>query len=443
MRVCIVGTGTVGLVTGACLAEVGHEVICVDLDPSRVEQVNAGRSPIFEPGLAELVRAHAGGRLRATTDLAEAVAGSEVSLVCVPTPSDGDGINLDAVRAASAQLGDALAGFDGYHVVAVKSTVVPGTTDEVVLPILEERSGRKAGADFGVGVNPEFLTEGQAIEEFMAPDRIVLGGIDDATLDALEQLYASFAGVPVVRTDNTTAEMIKYASNALLATAISFANELADLASALGVDAMQVVRGVQASRYLTSAAGDERVMAALASFLEPGCGFGGSCLPKDVRALVRHGERHGRPMELLEAVLRVNERRPDEVLRILGRHLPVLEGARVAVLGLAFKPDTDDVRVSPAIPIVERLLEAGAEVTIHDPVARPDLDAMFGPGRVAFTDDLAAAVREAQALVMVTRWEHYSALPQILGELDAPPVLVDGRRMLDPASVPRYDGIGL
>jgi UDPglucose 6-dehydrogenase len=444
MRVSVVGTGYVGLVTAAGLAEKGHTVICVDIDPARVEQVNRGVTPIFERGLPEMLERHAGAGLTATTDLAAAVAATEVTLLCVPTPSrDGD-IDLAAVVASSRDVGTQLRGKDGYHVVAVKSTVVPGTTDQTVLPELENASGRKAGPDFGVGTNPEFLTEGRAVEDFMAPDRIVVGGIDEDTVNGLAGLYEGFPDAPLIRTDNRTAEMIKYASNALLATAISFANEIADLCSSLGIDAIEVMRGVHGSRNLTARAHDgSPILAGIASYLLPGSGFGGSCLPKDVEALIRHGERQGRPMDLLKAVIGINDRRADELMAIIRRHVPDLQGARITVLGLAFRPDTDDTRVSPAFPLIHRLLDASAVVTAHDPVARPDLDGLFGEGRVGLAKDLVEAVQGADAVVLVTRWHQYRALPELLKEATAPPAFIDGRRMLDKRLFSRYDGIGL
>jgi UDPglucose 6-dehydrogenase len=444
MRVTVVGTGYVGLVTAACLADRGHRVVCVDVDPARVDQVSRGEVPFFERGLDPLLKRNLGRGLSATTDLAAAVAGSDLSLICVPTPSRDGEIDLSAVRAAAGSLGAALARKDDYHVVVVKSTVVPGTTDEVVLPALEEASGKKAGPDFGVGMNPEFLTEGRAIEDFLAPDRIVLGGRDEDTVAALEQLYADFADVPAIRTDNRTAEMIKYTSNVLLAASISFANEIADLCASLGIDAMEVMRAVHRSRYLTTRLPDgTEATADLASFLEPGCGFGGSCLPKDLDALIGHGERHGRPMDLLKAVRGVNQGRPEELVSVIRRHLPDLRGVSVTVLGLAFRPDTDDIRESPALPVIHRLVEEGAVVTAHDPVARPDLNALFPSGSVRLEPNLAQAVRGPRAVVLVTRWEDYRALPDLLREVDPAPVFVDGRRMLDPRAFDRYDGIGL
>jgi UDPglucose 6-dehydrogenase/GDP-mannose 6-dehydrogenase len=370
---------------------------------------------------------------------------SELTLIAVGTPSSAAGIDLTAVLSAGRDVGAALALKHDYHVVVVKSTVVPGTTDGVILPLLEQASGKAAGADFGVGMNPEFLTEGQAVADFMEPDRLVLGGIDERTLAVLGQLYAEIPlRVPRVLTNPRTAEMIKYASNALLATMISYANEIANLCTALGgVDVVDVTRGVHLSHYLTPLAPDGApVRAPLASFLEAGCGFGGSCLPKDVRALIAEGERMGQPMRVLRAVIETNDAQPDEMLRLLVHGLGELSGRRVTVLGLAFKPDTDDVRESPATPIVQRLIDLGASVTIHDPVVRQLPYALRDHGAL-LTADLERALLDAAAVVLVTRWEQYRAVPSLLAELDPPPLFVDGRRMLEKESIGSYVGIGM
>jgi UDPglucose 6-dehydrogenase len=446
MNVSVVGTGYVGLVTGVCLAEKGLGVVCVDLDERKVEQIERGIPPIFEPGLEELLKRNVGERLVATTDLRAAVHGSDVTFVAVGTPFEGGRIDLGAVRGATREIGTALREKRAYHVVVVKSTVVPGTTRDVVLPLLEEASRKRAGEDFGVGMNPEFLTEGQAVEDFMQPDRIVLGGADERVCDVLEAIYASFpADVPRLRTNTTTAEAIKYASNALLATAISFANEIGNVCSALGdTDVVEVMNGVHLSRYLSPLGPDgEPVRAPLASFLEAGCGFGGSCLPKDLRALVAHARELGRATPVLEAVISTNEERPGDVLDLLRRHLPNLDGAQVTVLGLAFKPDTDDVRESPAIPIVKRLVGEGATVTIHDPVVRELPESLHDSGRVSLAAGLEESLRDADAVVLVTRWEHYRELPALIAALPAQPIFLDGRRMLDKEQFARYAGIGL
>jgi UDPglucose 6-dehydrogenase len=444
MRVSIVGAGYVGLVTGACLAEQGHEVVCVDVDRTKVDRITAGSTPIYEPGLEALLTRNAGARLRATTDLADAVTRTDLTLIAVGTPSSNGGIDLQAVVSATRAIGSALADKHGYHVVAVKSTVVPGTTDEVVLPLLEEASGKRAGAEFGVGVNPEFLTEGQAVADFMASDRLVLGGIDDRTHAVLEELYTGFApSVPRLRIDTRTAEMIKYASNALLATMISFANEVGNLCAAVGdVDVVDVMQGVHLSHYLSPFAPDgTRIRAPITSYLEAGCGFGGSCLPKDVKALIAEGERRGQPMRLLRAVLDTNAEQPERLVQLVETAVDDLEGHRVTVLGLAFKPDTDDVRETPAIPIVRRLVARRARVTIHDPVVRSLPEQLAGLA-VVLSDDLELALRDADAVVLVTRWDQYLEVPTLLADLNPTVPFIDGRRLLEKERISNYVGIG-
>jgi UDPglucose 6-dehydrogenase/GDP-mannose 6-dehydrogenase len=444
-RAAIIGGGYVGLVTAACLADVGIEVECVDVDPRKVESINAGKAPIHEIGLDEILARNTGRNLRATTDLCTAVSRADVVLIAVGTPSSADGIDLTAVKKAAAQVGEAMRGVDRYQVVAVKSTVVPGTTDGVVLPILEASSGRRAGQDFGVGSNPEFLTEGQAVKDFMEPDRIVVGGIDDRTRDALAALYQRFEGVPMVRVNTRTAEMIKYASNAMLATQISFANELAELASRQGdVDITEVMKGVHLSAYLRPrASAPGFVTAPIASFLEAGCGFGGSCLPKDVTALARHGEQLGADMSLMNAVLHRNKLQTSELVRLLQKHLGSVAGRHIAVLGLAFKPDTDDVRESPAFPVIRRLVELGARVRTYDPIAMAAAQAVLTDCEVSYQPTLRDALTGAEGVAIVTRWPEFADVPSVLRELGANPIVVDGRRMLPRHLVERYEGIGL
>lgn len=446
MRVAVIGSGYAGLVTGLGLAKVGHHVGCVDIDAAKVAALNAGDAVIFESGLAELLRAELrSGRFRATTDLGAAAAAAQVVFLCVGTPSAPDGrIDTTDVVAAAEQVGVALRRVEGFPVVVVKSTVVPGTTAELIAPAIERTSGRVAGVDIGIGVNPEFLTEGQALADFVKPDRIVLGG-DDKAVAILRELYAPFAGVPVVATNTGTAEMIKYASNALLATAISFANEIAAIGAAVGgVDAREVMRGVHLSRYLTSdVPGAGPVTASLAAFLQAGCGYGGSCLPKDVTALAARGAQVGASARLLEAVTAVNADQPMRLVRLVEDEFGELTGLRVAVLGLAFKPYTDDLRNTPAFPVISGLVAGGADVVAHDPVVGPEAVAGFDEARVSHTSDLPLALKDADAVVLVTRWDEYRELPALLRDLDDPPLVVDGRRMLDKDSIDRYRGIGL
>ena len=445
MRVSVIGAGHVGLVTGACLAEKGHHVLCVDKDPQKVSKVNHAIAPFYEAGLEDLLKRNINKTFSATTNLHQAILDSEITLIAVGTPFDGNQIDLTQVQEVSAQVGGVLKEKAGYHAVIVKSTVVPGTTDEVVLPTLEKASGKTAGLEFGVGMNPEFLTEGQAVADFMIPDRIVLGANDEKSMRLLEQLFEPFDGIPRLKTNCKAAEMVKYTSNAMLATQISFTNEIANLCSALGgVDVVDVMKGVHLSSYLCPTASDgSRVQAPLSSFLEAGCGFGGSCLPKDVKALIGHGKKSGSPMPLLTAVMEGNRRQPGEVIRLLRKHFTSLKDVRITILGLAFKPDTDDMRESPAIPIIEELLAQKALLKGYDPVAHHEARKLFSPQQLSLSESLEEALARVDAIVLVTCWGQFREVPELLARVNPQAIFVDGRRMLDKHRFAHYEGIGL
>ncbi|MCW5661983.1 MAG: UDP-glucose/GDP-mannose dehydrogenase family protein [Burkholderiaceae bacterium] len=443
MRISVIGTGYVGLVSGACFAAIGHDCTCVDVDADKVERINRGEPPIHEKGLPALLAQHVGTSLRATTDLRAAVHDSDITFIAVGTPFDGQRIDLRYVRQVAGEIGAVLRDKTTYHVVVVKSTVVPGTTDDVVLPELERVSGKKAGVDFGVGMNPEFLTEGVAIDDFMRPDRIVLGGIDQRSIEVQQRVYAPFGQTPKMATNNKTAEMIKYTSNSVLATLVSFSNEIGNLCTALGdVDVADVMRGVHLARYFTPTLEDGRqVRAPITSFLWAGCGYGGSCLPKDTKALSAHGAAHGEPMRLLDAVIATNAAQPQRMLAKLEAGLRSLAGASVALLGLAFKEGTDDVRESPAIAIARMLVERDVSVIAYDPIAVPAARAVM-PAQVRYAESLEEALRDVDAALLVTRWDEFRRVPELLAGRSAPPLVIDGRRMLQPEALARYDGIG-
>ncbi len=416
MRVSVLGAGYVGLVTAACLAEVGHDVTCVDIDAARVSRINAGEAPIFEDGLEELLVRHVGSTLRASTDVERAVAATDLTLIAVGTPNERRDVDLTQVRAAAGQIGAGIANKDGYHVVVVKSTVPPGTTEDVVAPLVEEASGRRRGRGFGLGMNPEFLRQSSAVTDFLQPDRIVIGAIDERSAKAIEDLYRAFERSEILRTTPRTAELIKYASNSLLATLISFSNEIADVAARTpSVDVADVLRGVRLDKRWTPVLeGGERIEPGVLAYLEAGCGFGGACLPKDLEALIAFGARAGADMALLDAVRAVNQTRPGAVVDVLERGIPSLAGASVAVLGLAFKPSTDDVRKSPAI--------AGEDVE--------------------FSSELDRTIEDVDAIIVVTAWNEYRKLPLLLDGRSPQPLVVDGRRMFRPDEFERYAGIG-
>ena len=444
VRVSIVGAGYVGLVSGVCLAENGHDVVCVDVDPKKVDLINRGIAPFYEAGLEELLVRNI-ERFQTTTDLRKAVLNTEISLIAVGTPFNGNAIDLQYVEAVARQIGEILREKEGYHSVVVKSTVVPGTTEEVVLPLLEKASGKTAGVDFGVGTNPEFLREGEAVSDFLHPDRIVLGGIDERTLELLESLYSPFVHAEKIRTNPRTAETIKYTANGLLATMISFSNEIANLCSAIGnVDVVDVMRGVHLDKRLSPFTSEgDRIKVPFTTYLEAGCGFGGSCFPKDVQALIAHGKKAGSTMHLLDAVMKVNKHQPENVLKLLEQHVPDVDGKKIAVLGLAFKPGTSDMRESPAIPIIRHLLEEGAQISAYDPMARAEAEKILSSDNVTFAATLEEAVGDAEAVLVLTRWPEFKQLESMFEGLANAPLVIDGRRMLDSRCFARYEGIGL
>ncbi len=443
MRVSVVGTGYVGLVSGVCLAHVGHDVTCIDVDQTKVDKINRGEPPIYEVGLEDLLKDLVGKKLSATTDFDTAVRNSDLSLIAVGTPFDGQEIDLQYIRQVARQIGEVLATKDGYHTVIVKSTVVPGTTEDVVLPILEEASGKKAGIDFGVGMNPEFLKEGEAIDDFMYPDRIVLGGIDERSIDALAELYEAFPQTDKIRTSPRTAEMIKYTANSLLATLISFSNEIGNLCTAIGgVDVTEVMEGVHLDKRFSPILDQGRVRPSSLTYIEAGAGFGGSCFPKDVKALITYGQDKAQPMSVLKSVIETNRNQPARMVEMAKRHFPSLDGVKVALLGLAFKPGTDDIRESASLSVIDQLQAEGAAITAFDPIAQEETEKHLGPdAAIAYADTVAACVAEADVVMLMTSWPEFRDLPTLLEGRDT--LLIDGRRMISKDAVARYEGIGL
>jgi UDPglucose 6-dehydrogenase len=427
MNVSIVGSGYVGTTVGACLADLGNDVWNIDIDESIVAALNSGESPIHEPGLDELVAEHAGSRFRASTSY-DVLPETDVTMLAIQTPSNPDGgIDLSAVEAGVRAIGEALGSTEGYHLVVVKSTVVPGTTDERLVPRLESASGRTVGEDLGVAVNPEFQREGAAVEDFMHPDKIVLGTGSERATAVLRELYEPLVSgeTTLVETGRREAEMVKYANNAFLAAKVSLINDLGNICKEFGVDAYEVADALGA---------DDRIGA---RFLRSGVGWGGSCFPKDIRA-IRHAAREaGYEPAMLDAAVTVNEEQPRRLLSLLDEHVDV-EGRRIAVLGLAFKPGTDDIRNSRAIPVLEGLRDRGAEVVAYDPVAAANMREQFPD--IEYADSAPAALADAHGAVVVTDWDEFGALDDAFDAM-ATPVVVDGRRVVSRREDITYEGL--
>jgi UDPglucose 6-dehydrogenase len=427
MKISIAGTGYVGLVTGACLADAGNHVFCLDVDARKIETLNAGGLPIYEPGLEALVaRNRAAGRLVFSTDVEACVAHGELQFIAVGTPPGEDGsADMSHVIAAARAIGRHM---DGYRVIVDKSTVPVGTADRVREAVAEELARRGVSFPFSVVSNPEFLKEGAAIEDFMRPDRIVLGADDPQSVALLRRLYAPFQRnhERIMLMSVRSAELTKYAANAMLATRISFMNELANLAERLGADIEEVRRGIGS---------DPRIGY---HFLYPGAGYGGSCFPKDVKALQKTGEAAGQPLRLLAAVEAVNEAQKGVLAaKIQARFGASLAGRRFALWGLAFKPNTDDMREAASRRVIADLLAAGATVCAYDPVAGAEAAHLYaGEPRVQIAAGAMQALQGCDALAVVTEWQEFRSpdFEAIKAALKTPAIF-DGRNLYDPAAV--------
>lgn len=435
MKIAVVGTGYVGLVSGACFAEMGLDITCVDIDKKKIDGLNNGVIPIYEPGLEEVVRRNVEeGRLHFTTELTDCLDNVEVVFSAVGTPPDEDGsADLKYVLEVARTFGRNI---KKYTVLVTKSTVPVGTAQKVKAVIREELARRKCKVPFDVASNPEFLKEGAAVKDFMSPDRVVVGVESERARKIMGRLYRPFLinNFRVLYMDIPSAEMTKYAANAMLATRISFMNDIANLCERVGADVEMVRKGIGSDARIGS------------KFLYPGCGYGGSCFPKDVKALAHTAREYGYTMEVIEAVDRVNERQKTVVYDKLRRILGPLAGKTIALWGLAFKPETDDMRESPALATIGRLLEEGAAVRVYDPAAMDEARRRLGD-RITYCQSMYEAAAEAEAVALVTEWKQFR-MPAwtALRDTMAGNLIVDGRNILDKeealAAGFRYIGIG-
>jgi UDPglucose 6-dehydrogenase len=421
MRISVIGGGYVGLVSSVCLAELGHSVDLIEIDDAKVASLNSGRSPIYEEGLEEMLVKHINHNLTVTPDY-DNICNTDATFVCVGTPSSSDGsADLSMIKSASSSIGEALMGSRKYHVVVVKSTVPPGTTERVVIrEVLENRHPKNQ--DIGFAMNPEFLREGRAIQDFMRPDRIIIGSADDKAGDFIESIYKGL-NVPMIRTGLTEAEMVKYASNAFLATKISFSNEVGNICKDLGIDVYEVMKGVGM---------DHRINP---HFLNAGAGFGGSCFPKDVSALIHLAENLDEDPILLKSVMTINELQPKRLVDLLEKRIGHLSGKRVAVLGLAFKDNTDDIRASRSIYVISELKRRGARVAAYDPKANNSMQSILSD--VDYCQNAAEALNNADACLVMTEWPEFSALDREFDRMKTK-VIIEGRRILSCAG---FEGI--
>lgn len=421
MKIAIVGTGYVGLVSGACFAEVGIDVTCVDVDTNKIEQLKAGEIPIYEPGLDDLVKRNVNeGRLHFTTDLLSCLDDVEVVFCAVGTPPDEDGsADLKYVLEVARTFGQNIR---RYTILVTKSTVPVGTSKKIKAVVDAELSKRGENIPYEVASNPEFLKEGAAIKDFMSPDRVVIGIESDRSRKVMERLYRPFLlnNFRVIFMDIASAEMTKYAANSMLATRISFMNDIANLCELVGADVNMVRKGIGTDARIGN------------KFLYAGCGYGGSCFPKDVKALIHTGKEHGYDMRIIEAVEEVNNRQKSIVYDKLATALGDLKGKRIAIWGLAFKPETDDMREAPSLVVIEKLLAAGASVIAYDPASMDEAWRRLGD-RITYARDMYEAVIDADALALLTEWKQFRVPSwSVLHRVMRGNVIIDGRNIYDP-----------
>jgi len=420
MKVSIIGTGYVGLVSGTCFAEIGLDVTCIDIDEQKINNLKKGIIPIYEPGLSEMVQQNISkGRLHFSTSIAETIQHCDVIFSAVGTPPGADGsADLQQVKAVAKEIGKHM---NNYILVVTKSTVPVGTAQKVKEVIRKELEKRKVTFDFDVASNPEFLKEGDAINDFLKPDRIVLGVETDKAKDLLMRLYKPFTlnGHPIICMDIPSAEMTKYAANAMLALRISFINEVANLCEIVGADINMVRNGIGS---------DPRIGT---RFIYPGIGYGGSCFPKDVKALIKKGEEHQYPMKILQAVETVNDEQKYILFKKAQHYFKDLKGKRCAIWGLSFKPETDDVRDAPSLVIIDKLLQAGATVVAYDPIAEKEAKKIVGD-KVTYASDMYSTLKNADCLFLLTEWKEFRC-PDIdkMKKYMKNPVIFDGRNIFD------------
>jgi UDPglucose 6-dehydrogenase len=421
MRISVIGGGYVGLVSSVCLAELGHSVDLIEIDYAKVASLNSGRLPIYEEGLKVMLVKHMNHSLTVTSNY-DNMRNTDATFVCVGTPSSSDGsADLSMIKSACSSIGEALMGSRKYHVVAVKSTVPPGTTERIVVPLVQKNRPYES-QDIGFAMNPEFLREGLAIQDFLRPDRIIIGSADDRAGDLIESIYKGL-NTPVIRTGLKEAEMVKYTSNAFLATKISFSNEIGNICKDLGIDVYEVMKGVGM---------DHRINP---YFLNAGAGFGGSCFPKDVSALIKLAENMDEDPILLKSVMTINELQPKRLVDLLEKRIGHLSGKRVAVLGLAFKDNTDDVRDSRSICVISELKRRGARVAAYDPKANNSMQSILSD--VDYCQNAAEALSNADACLVMTEWPEFGALEKEFDFMKSR-VIIEGRRILSCAD---YEGI--
>ncbi len=442
MKISIIGLGYVGLVTGICFCEYGHKVICVEKNKKKISDLNKKKEIIFEPGLKILLQKHLNKNFLVSNNLKQVILNTDISFITVGTPFKNGKFNTSYLKSVSKDIGLSLKYKKKYHVIVVKSTVLPGTTDTLIKNYIEKYSGKKLGKNFGLSMNPEFLREGEAINDFIKSDRIVIGSDNKKTQLLVKKVYKKFKNTPILMTNNKTAELIKYTSNSLLANLISFSNEISNIGDKIGdINFNQVLKGVSLDRRITTKINNKLVIPGLISYLEPGCGFGGSCFPKDVKSLSFLAAKLKSDNSILKSILKTNQKQIDKLVKIILQNVSSKQ-KKVLILGLAFKPNTDDIRESPSIKLIEKLLKSKkVDIEVYDPVANENTKIIF-KNKLSYSNNLKRSVKNKNIIIVMTKWNIFKNLNKILPK-NCKSLIIDPRRLLKPNKYKKYLAFGI
>ena len=442
MKISIIGLGYVGLVTGICFCEYGHKVICVEKNKKKISDLNKKKEIIFEPGLKSLLQKHLNKNFLVSNNLKQGILNTDISFITVGTPFKNGKFNTSYLKSVSKDIGLSLKYKKKYHVIVIKSTVLPGTTDKLIKNYIEKYSGKKLGKNFGLSMNPEFLREGEAIKDFIKSDRIVIGADTKKTQLLVKKVYKKFKNTPILMTNNKTAELIKYTSNSLLANLISFSNEISNIGDKIGdINFNQVLKGVSLDRRITTKINNKLVIPGLISYLEPGCGFGGSCFPKDVKSLSYLAAKLKSDNSILKSILKTNQKQIDKLVKIILQNVSSKQ-KKILILGLAFKPNTDDIRESPSIKLIEKLLKSKkVDIEVCDPVANENTKLIF-KNKLSYSNNLKRSVKNKNIIIVMTKWNIFKNLNKILPK-KCKSLIIDPRRLLKPNKYKKYLAFGI
>lgn len=442
MKISIIGMGYVGLITGLGFCNYGHKVICLEKNKKKIDDLNNNKDIIYEPGLKKFLKKHLNKNFFASQDFKKIILNTDVTFIAVGTPFENGKFSTRYLESAAKEIGLSIKNKKKYHVIVIKSTILPGTTDTIIKKQIEKYSGKKAGKNFGLSMNPEFLREGEAINDFINSDRIVIGHDNLKTQSIVKKIYKKFKNVPIITTNNKTAELIKYTSNSLLANLISFSNEISNIGDKIGgVNFDQVLKGVYLDRRIATKNGKKLLIPGIVSYLEPGCGFGGSCFPKDVKALSYLASKVKSNNFILKSIIKTNEEQINKLYKIILKNINGKKN-NILILGLAFKPDTDDIRESPSIKLIKKLINNKKyDIEVYDPAALENTRKIF-KDNLKYSTNLDKSVKNKDVIIVMTKWKKFKRLSNLLLK-DSKTLVIDPRRFLSPNKFKNYIAFGI